>query len=1584
MNTGHLDEKAIFDIARQIESPGARMNYLEQVCGEDRALRERVAAMVLIGDEHRSFLESPPLTGVASTLDFAPIVERPGTQIGPYKLLEQIGEGGMGVVYVASQREPVRRKVALKIIKPGMDSREVVTRFEAERQALAMMDHPNIAKVFDGGATDSGRPYFAMELVQGTPITEYCDHAQLSTRERLALFVTLCHGVQHAHQKGVIHRDLKPSNLLVEVHDVRPVPKIIDFGIAKAVGQQLTEQSLHTAFDQMVGTPLYMSPEQAGQSVVDVDTRSDIYSLGVVLYELLTGHTPFEKDTLRTGGVDEMRRIIRDVDPPRPSARVSTLQAADLSTISERRHIEPRKLSQQLRGDLDWIVMKAMDKDRDRRYASVSVLAADVQRYLDDEPVQARPPSLAHHAAKWVRRHRPLVWSSAAVLAVTVVASGVLFGTSYRRTTLLERDAGEHLAAATAFIGSGDYTAADRELADARGHLEAAGNDAGPLAEKVTSLTAAIAAKAQAMGDFEQFQNLRHRIHSEMYALDRDILDQAQEHARTALDLFGVFGTEPWKSQADFEHLDPARQAMLDEGAVELLFVWARLEMGKSDAQPAAERNAGYRRAIEALGKVAKSRPSITAVALWTADCWEAIGDTQASAEARVRAESLQPTAATDYYLLGEYHAQHGQQDEALACYWQALARQPDHYLSLLAAGLTLGALKEYKSAEAMLSGVIAMNPQSVLAFTKRGASRLEQGKILLAQADFQQAKKLDPELARALALRAREAMGNLDIDKAVADSTEALRVDPRSALAYNERANAHLLANRYEAALADAQEAIRLEPNNPGYLAIRGLIYGESGLVDRALADCDDSIRLDPNYVLAYWARAKYHIWKRDLEKARTDLDKTLRLAPTDPSVFVTRSQLYRARGELDKAIADLTEAIRLHPKNVWCFSERARIHTEKKDFEKAIADWNAAIKLAPKWPWIWTDRADTYRVKGELEKALADCDEAVRLDPNSAWVRQRRAAILRERGDFEKALADANEAIRLAPKFIWAFVERAQIYREKKDFDKALADYNEAIRLEPKNIGLRLDIAWQHHLNQEPDSAIADYSEAIRLDPKSALAFAGRGLIYSFQGEADNALADCNEAIRLDPQLAHAYLCRASAYRTQGNGDKALADYGEAIRLDPQFAWAHSDRAGIYAERGEFERALADYSEAIRLSPAPPCWARADRAALYVQLREFDKAVADYDQMGELGRGGWYHYKRKAEAHFRLKHYDQALESIAKAVELNPGDGSNLWWIKPVDVAKCSDEHFRQGILALADKAIETTRGEAQAHMARAMLYDAFGRDDEARIDFDKALELAPTEPLFWEWRAPFHAEHARWNETVADLTKSIELQPERMDCWYQRCLARLGGGQADEYRQDCREMLQRFGQTDNAGDCYWVAWACVLAPDATTNWATAVALAEKSAQGDPQSAMCSNALGAVLYRAGRYDEALARLSEAAALAEQTGAAGNLSPAYAWFFLAMTRHRLGHAEEAKQWLDKAVTWTDKTLADADQGTTDLPWNRRLTLRLLRDEATTLLGVTPPAAEPAPEPAAKVEEAQELPKSTPAPEAAKEEEKPQ
>ena len=411
-----MSEREIFDAALDIQDPAERAAYLADVCGSDSALRAHLVGLLQMHGHAGSFLEAPKATAV--TID-VPTHERPGTVIGLYKLMEEIGSGGFGLVFVAEQQQPLRRKVALKVIKPGMDTREVIARFEAERQALALMDHPNIARVFDGGTTPSGRPYFVMELVKGVPITEFCDQNHLPIRERLELFMNICRAIQHAHQKGVIHRDLKPSNIMVSLHDATPVVKVIDFGVSKAVGRQLTEKTVYTGFTQMIGTPVYMSPEQAGMSGLDIDTRTDIYALGVLLYELLTGTTPFDKERLRTAAYEELRRIIREEDPPRPSTRFTTLgQAA--STISANRKSDPKRLTQLCRDELDWIVMKALEKDRNRRYESASAFAADVQRYLADEPVLACPPSAAYRCRKFAKRYR------AALATAVTMAAGVL------------------------------------------------------------------------------------------------------------------------------------------------------------------------------------------------------------------------------------------------------------------------------------------------------------------------------------------------------------------------------------------------------------------------------------------------------------------------------------------------------------------------------------------------------------------------------------------------------------------------------------------------------------------------------------------------------------------------------------------------------------------------------------------------------------------------------------------------------------------------------------------------------------------------------------------------------------------------------------------------------------------------------------------------------------------------------------------------------------------------------------------------------------------------------------------------------
>jgi serine/threonine protein kinase len=443
----------LFNTARRLDDPQARKAYLDQACAGNVQLRERIEALLAAHAGAGGFLD-PPAGGadlLHQTVPDDSLRERPGTVIGPYKLLEQIGEGGMAVVFLAAQSRPIERKVALKVIRPGMDSHQVIGRFQAERQALALMDHLNIAKIYDAGTTDSGRPYFAMELVKGVPITRYCDEHRLQLRQRLDLFVQICSAVQHAHTKGIIHRDLKPSNVLVAMYDGKAVPKVIDFGIAKATGQPLTDRTMFTGFGTIVGTPQYMSPEQAELNQLDIDTRSDVYSLGVLLYELLTGSTPLEHSRFKAAALLEMLRVVREEEPPKPSTRLTTTE--QLPTIAAQRGLEPRKLSGLVRGELDWIVMKALEKDRGRRYETANGLAMDVQRYVAGEPVLAAPASQWYRLRKFVRRYRgPVAAAGLVLLTLLAGIAGTTWGLvqaqrerhsaeAKEREAIVERDA---------------------------------------------------------------------------------------------------------------------------------------------------------------------------------------------------------------------------------------------------------------------------------------------------------------------------------------------------------------------------------------------------------------------------------------------------------------------------------------------------------------------------------------------------------------------------------------------------------------------------------------------------------------------------------------------------------------------------------------------------------------------------------------------------------------------------------------------------------------------------------------------------------------------------------------------------------------------------------------------------------------------------------------------------------------------------------------------------------------------------------------------------------------------------------------
>jgi hypothetical protein len=481
--------------ALNLQDPAQRRIFLERACAGDERLREAIEVMmadVVAADEFfpkvASSAREIDVEAAAAIKDAAAEIileegpdEDDAKFIGRYKLLQKIGEGGCGTVYMAEQEEPVRRLVAVKVIKLGMDTKAVVARFEAERQALAMMDHPNIARVLDAGATENGRPFFVMELVRGVKITDYCDENKLNNRERLALFIQVCRAIQHAHQKGIIHRDIKPSNVLVTLHDGTPVPKVIDFGIAKATEGRLTDSTIFTAYQQFVGTPAYMSPEQAAMSGLDVDTRSDIYSLGVLLYELLTGKTPFNTKVLMESGLDEMRRTLREKEPPPPSTMITSLGHTELTSTAVVRHAEPPKLISSLKGDLDWIVMKALEKDRTRRYETANGLAMDITRYLENEPVIARPPGQFYRLQKLARRHKVVFLAVAAVLLALLAGLG---SSTYlflkERESRLEAERGranevklrehaqtrEKIAQATSYISQNQFDRADQVVAE--------------------------------------------------------------------------------------------------------------------------------------------------------------------------------------------------------------------------------------------------------------------------------------------------------------------------------------------------------------------------------------------------------------------------------------------------------------------------------------------------------------------------------------------------------------------------------------------------------------------------------------------------------------------------------------------------------------------------------------------------------------------------------------------------------------------------------------------------------------------------------------------------------------------------------------------------------------------------------------------------------------------------------------------------------------------------------------------------------------------------------------------------------------
>jgi tetratricopeptide (TPR) repeat protein/serine/threonine protein kinase len=1438
MGDNAMSESGIFKAAVKLP-PERRAAYLDRACGPDDELRLDVESLLRAHDAAGSFLHDPA-AGALATVDQAPISEGPGAVIGSYKLLEQIGEGGFGVVFMAEQQRPVRRKVALKILKPGMDSKQVIARFEAERQALALMDHPNIAHVFEGGETPAGRPYFVMELVKGLPITDFCDRQQRTVRERLDLFLDVCRAVQHAHQKGVIHRDIKPSNVLVTLHDDKAVIKVIDFGVAKATGQQLTEKTLYTGFAQLVGTPLYMSPEQAELSGLDVDTRSDIYSLGVLLYELLTGTTPFESARLKEVGYDEMRRIIREEEPPKPSTRLSTLGQA-FTTISARRKTDPKRLSQLLRGELDWVVMKALEKDRNRRYESAGAFAADVERYLHDEPVSAGPPSTLYRLRKFVRRNRRALAVAASVLLAVIVMAAVVgwaVGDRVARRAATAVQVRDSLNAAVALMGENKLAAARRKLAEAWAQL-------GPERSALPDLAAEVEAAGAELDRFEQFFGFIERAHAAdapvpEAALAADVAYRpaatlpatrtAKRHfeaqvplLRQALLQYEVLGRDDWTATLEGGLL-PRDQVKSVRATVyeELLrLAAALLRLNEADrSRLKLSREAAVREALLCVEKAEGARPPTQAFYVLRGRCRKALGDEVGAQADRQRADQTAPMIALDHMLRGQAFYDAKMLPAAVQAFEAALRLSPANFWALMWLGMCLCDLgrgpQDFAEAVRVFSGCILKRPDHAHAYFCRGLAYTKLRRSADALKDLSTATELDPMRVDAWNSRGVIYCDHLaQYDKALAQFSRAIELDPKYAAAWHNRGVAYGKLGQWAKAAAECSRAVELEPRRADWWSQRGVIYCDHlGQYDKAVADFSKAIDLDPQDAYAWGDRGNARRNLGQPDKALADWSRAIQLNPRYAPWWGERGLAYAKLGQPGKGLADCSRAIRLAPKDARAWSNRGVIYCNYlAQYEKARADFSRAIELDSKYAVAWSSRGAAYYGLGSWAKAVADCSKAIELDLKDAQGWRNRGSAWVKLGKLDQALADLSKAIELDPKDAKTWNYRGALYFELRQWHKALADYAKVIELDPK-----LAPAWHsrgviYRKQGQLGKAVADFSKATGLDPTYASAWRNRGAVYFNLGQWHKAVADCSKAIALDPKNADAWNNRGAAYAKLGQWGQAVADFSKSIALAPNDAGTWTNRGVGYRELGQPEKALADFSKAVELD-AKNAQAWNYRAGIWFKLRRWDKVLADCSKAIELDPKLAEAWSGRGMAYSKLGRQDLAIAEGTKAIELDP-KLAIAWTTRGVAYHKLG-----QPEKAVADlsKSLELDAKQVLVWVYRGVLYcDQLAQYHKAIADFSKAIELDPKLGSAWGNRGTAYLKLGRPAEAIADFSRAVELDPKLASVWRGRGTAYGMLGQWSKAVADCSQAIaldpEDAAALSNRGSAY-----CKLGQPAT----------------------------------------------------------------------------------------------------------------------------------------------------------------------
>ena len=1062
MSTEARSARTLFLEAVERHQPDQWPAFLDSACGSDDVLRSQVLRLLDAHAQANSFMALPAggiNAGLAPTIGLPAFPPSPlpiGEKIGRYKLLEQIGEGGMGVVYVAEQAEPVRRKVALKIIKPGMDSREVISRFEVERQALAIMDHPNIARVLDAGTTDAGRPYFVMELVRGLPITEYCDKAKLTPKQRLELFVTVCQAVQHAHLKGIIHRDLKPSNVMITLHDGTPVVKVIDFGVAKAMNQQLSQHTIYTAFAQILGTPLYMSPEQAEMSGLDIDTRSDVYSLGVLLYELLTGQTPFDRDTFNKLGLDEMRRKIREDEPARPSLRVNTLDAKALSTLSQQRGIDERRLSQFLRSELDWIVMQALEKDRTRRYESASAFAADVQRYLDDLPVEACPPSASYRLRKYALRNK------VSLAAAGLIAAALLLGT-------------------VVSVWQAVQATAARQLADEqRQRAEASFQKSLEAVDRLLSRVG-----DENLRDVPQMELVRQKILQDAVEFYRGLLVQRPENTelrfQTAFvlarlgDIYFELGQLKERDAAFQEalHILEALHAESPEDLryqVELAQTFNRL--GFHTGTTAMERESFFQRAIVLLQPLVDRLPADTRVGganirSYLANSRRARGTTLitlgqlAEAEADIRGAIAlcekdpttwwgQDVLASCYVNLATLHAGKGSLARAIEATEQAIAVRQE----VVKAQPSSGFLRNELAWDWLTCAKYLVQANRLKESEQAYRQSVNLAQILVAEFPSTRPYRSLVNDARAGLISINLKLGNKDEVTSLIDKFVPVTFEE-----FLARAKMCESIGMFDVARTDLEQAIKLESSQPPSLSLFGvLMYSNSPLRDRvrALEIANSWVQRSPESADAWEALGTAHRESKKYETALEYYRKAVSLGRTDnANIMSLIAELQTECGRFEDASATLAAIDKTSSNHHRVWHARGMLHAAQGEFAQAIDDYSKSLELDPARYWIHKRRGLAYFKLKRYDEALSDIAKAVELQPadvsNLTWISPALTAACPDE-DFRQGIRKlADKTIELTGGQADAFAARATILVAMQEFALARADFDLAAK-DPK----------------------------------------------------------------------------------------------------------------------------------------------------------------------------------------------------------------------------------------------------------------------------------------------------------------------------------------------------------------------------------------------------------------------------------------------------------------------------------------------------------------------------------------------------